>query len=281
MLTHKKPNFSKLPGGWDVSSNQVKHILNDIIYSQPAINFNGVKIIKNCLKNSECDQLIDLILSSPNFENVSARGYKESQENLKINLVSGLGTEIGSIRTSIWSENLAISLWNKKLAHHFSDSILCNQFTPTDWWQGDKARFLWDPYGVSPLFRCMKYSNGGKHYPHYDAGFIYEDDNYRTLFSFVLYLTNNSTGFTRIIDDEQNLIPIWNRNHEDWITNDVSSNKVLAKIKPVKGDMLIFPHRLCHDVEEFTALDNEKERIIIRGDIICNHSKARQEFLFP
>jgi hypothetical protein len=135
----------------------------------------------------------------------------------------------------------------------------------TDWWQGDKLRTIWYPVGFSPMLRFMRYDSGGQHYAHYDAGFIYPNDNYRTLQSVVIYLTTNTDGgATRFIEDNQMHLPVWERNHQDW-TREVQPSEVLYSSQPQMGKMLIFDHRLCHDVEMYRGND---PRIIIRGDIV-------------
>ena len=168
---------------------------------------------------------------------------------------------IGSRRATIWSEKLAEIIWRKLDLDLCLD---CNPFTSTDWWQGDKRRWYWKAVGFSPLLRFMRYEKGGMHYPHYDAGYIYPDDNYRTLMSVVLYLTDNKSGFTRMIQDNQEGLPVWDRDHSDWI-REPYKKEILSSSVPTAGNGIIFNHRICHDVSLFT---DEKPRIIIRGDVI-------------
>ncbi len=142
----------------------------------------------------------------------------------------------------------------------------CEDTTSTDWWQGQITR-RWRYHGVSPLLRFMKYPKGGHHAAHYDAGYIYADSKYRTLFSFVAYFSTNKTGATRIIRDGQENTPIWDRNHADW-DRDARPDEIVAESLPVKGNVLFFQHRIPHDVAEYT--DEGQDRIIIRGDLIYN-----------
>jgi hypothetical protein len=138
--------------------------------------------------------------------------------------------------------------------------------TPTDWWQKNptKAR-KWRAVGVSPLLRFMRYEKGGQHYAHYDAAYVYEDPKVRTLMSFVLYLTTNENGgATRFIRDGQHTVPILERNHADW-DRPVEKDEVLLSVSPRKGRLVMFDHRLCHDVEPYAG---NEPRIIIRGDVI-------------
>jgi len=156
-------------------------------------------------------------------------------------------------------------IW-KKLDHiNALDIRSMNNFSSTDWWQGDKNRKLWKPKLASPMMRFMRYEKSGQHYAHYDAGYIYKNDNYRTLMSYVIYLTDcKEGGSTRFIQDNQQDIPIWEREHGDW-TKEASIDDVIYSVKPKKGSILLFDHRICHDVEQYMG---NTPRIIIRGDII-------------
>lgn len=249
ILKSTKPDINALPGGWEPKT--------DIKLSQghgPDYRTNNglITIIECGLTKSDCSQLISLMDTSSNFQKVSVQG--------NMNDVNDYG--IGSIRTTAWSPELAEQL-NATFKNCISD-LHANDKTPTDWWQGNKDRRDWEFFGVSPLLRFMKYQKGSKHFSHYDAGFIYPDDNYRTLMSFVIYLTTNSDGHTRFINDNQENISIWDRNHMDWARESMDC-EVYFESKPIAGNILVFPHRLCHDVEQYTG---DGARIIIRGDLI-------------
>jgi hypothetical protein len=83
--------------------------------------------------------------------------------------------------------------------------------------------------------------------------------------SFVLYLSTNSTGATRIIDDGQENIKVWDRNHDDW-DRPVNEDEIIVESLPQKGSMLVFDHRVAHDVNLYDGA--EGDRIILRGDLI-------------
>lgn len=247
-----KPDISKLPGGWEPDAKLVPHLDNT-----PKVTHlgNTALVIKNALSSGDCEALISLMNQSSRIEEVSVQGRKDVPED-----------RVGSVRTTIWSPQLALQLW-KKISPEIREDTAVIMYSdwPTDWWQGDRNRHVWWPVGLSPIFRFMRYESGGQHYAHYDAGFIYPDDNYRTLRSVVIYLTTNTEGgATRFIEDGQDEIPIWDRNHDDW-TREVKPKEVLAKVQPIKGNILIFDHRLCHDVELYTG---KSPRIIIRADIL-------------
>ena len=51
---------------------------------------------------------------------------------------------------------------------------------------------------------------------------------------------------------------------EDW-KRQAKPEEVVASVRPEKGKVLFFDHRICHDVEKYLG---NKSRIIIRGDIV-------------
>ena len=117
------------------------------------------------------------------------------------------------------------------------------------------------------MLRFMRYDEDSEHYAHYDAGYFYPDNLYRTLKSMVIYLTTNQQGSTRFIKDNQSNIRVQERSHEDW-SRRVLSDEVLFESYPEQGKVMLFNHRMCHDVQQFHRTGDEKYRIIIRGDVI-------------
>jgi hypothetical protein len=247
MLTIKKPDISKLPGGWEPPFPSF--ILNEPTNIKKEVLFDNAFVLENVFTDNECDLLIDLMQQSPSCAPVSVHGRTDIPNY-----------EVGSKRTTMWVPELAEQFWNK-IKDSFENKI-CDDFTPTDWWQ-IKAYKNWEPYSISPLLRFMKYESGGQHFAHYDAGYIYEDSKYRTLMSFVVYLTTNDSGATRFIHDGKGDIPVYDRKHDDWIHESLNED-VICSVSPVKGNILVFEHRICHDVERYIGTD---PRIIIRGDI--------------
>jgi hypothetical protein len=252
IITSTKPDISTLPGGWEPKFTKMRVTKNLGDDEPEEIHpFPGAMIIKNILTPEACKKLIALMETSPNFESVSVQGNKDH-----------LDARIGSKRTTMWSPELAEAFWlmfkNHLLPRHMENDTL------TDWWQDNPTKLDWEPVAVSPMLRFMKYEAGGQHYAHYDAGFIYPDKDYRTLQSIVIYLTTNSTGATRFVKDGQSG-PIWNRKHDDWI-RETNEDEILYRSYPVAGNVLIFDHRICHDVEKY--LGAEGPRIIIRGDVV-------------
>lgn len=249
ILKHSVPDMSKLPGGWH-PSNSIKLSNNSTVHKQRLID-DSVFILHDVLSQDDCTNLINFMNSSNNFTSVGIHGRNDTAT-----------CGVGSLRTTAWSEAISEELWSKIRNH--TDQRDMNNYSSTDWWQLGKYR-RWTPIGVSPLLRFMNYQTGGQHYAHYDAGYIYPDNRYRTLMSLVCYLTTNwDGGTTRFIHDGQSSLPIWERNHDDWI-RPAESYEVIHATPPQRGSILVFDHRLCHDVECYLG---SSPRIIIRADLI-------------
>lgn len=249
-----KPNMHELPGGWEPAAHEIP-VIAKMLKSTVNTCFKPTDtslIISDILNELECKSLIDFMMQAPTLQPVSVQSFCNTEFD-----------EVGSHRATVWSSLLAKGLW-----HRIKDFVKTETFNPassTDWWQGNECRNEWEPIGISPMLRFMKYSKGGQHYAHYDAGFIYPDDNYRTLKSVVIYLTSNDNGgSTRFIADWQGGVPVWYRNHNDWVRKSDDS-EVIASSKPIAGNVLIFNHRDCHDVEQYLG---NTPRIIIRTDIL-------------
>lgn len=254
MITHDAPDMSKVAGGWSPTEAQSCLILGNKRIPLTDNIYKGVYLSKWVLSEFACDSVNAMMEQAPNFAPVSVQGMQDIKDQ----------SDIGSFRATMWNPYLATQLERLFAWTDFPKWRNCEDTTPTDWWQHGKHR-EWAYAGVSPMLRYMKYKTAGKHNCHYDAGFIYPDTNYRTLMSFVLYLSTNATGATRIIRDGQEALPVWERNHDDW-SRDVRPDEVLAESYPMKGSVLFFDHRIPHDVQKYDGA--EGDRIIIRGDLI-------------
>lgn len=113
---------------------------------------------------------------------------------------------------------------------------------------------------VSQYFRVMKYTEGGEHAPHYDSDYQFPNRKYLTKYSLVMYLTNCASGEIFFCHDKRQ-----DHDQTDWNLQ-ATDDEIYLKILPKKGRIVIFDHSLCHGVLPFT--DKNKERLIIRGDLI-------------
>ncbi len=249
-----KPAPESLPGFWEPKSQPLFDSTTRT-YKVPGFRLSDAQIIENVLSKHECQELIRFMDGSPNFEEVGVQGMKDSKD-----------TRIGSLRTSIWNTELAEIIYNRIKCH--VDGINVGKHKATDWWQSrtgaDYLHTKWEPCAVSPLLRFMRYGHDGQHYAHYDAGFIYPDETYRSLKSIVIYLTTNEGAATRFVRDGQDDVDIRERKHDDW-SRPVNDEEVISKSECITGNVLLFNHRICHDVEHYLGHD---QRVIVRGDLI-------------
>lgn len=274
MLKHTTPPMHKLPGGW-LPSDEDYTESGIAIYPSPQYDIRYLSskgddtleppplLAQHIIPPAVCDRIVEFMMRAPRLAPVSVQGMAGSPGGPADS--EPTNDKVGSLRTTTWSPPLAAQLEGvfESLPLCRGDRVM-NDYTATDWWQEGMHR-RWRYVGVSPMLRYMRYEEGGEHYAHYDAAFIYPDPTYRTLTSVVIYLSTNSSGATRFVRDNQSTVPVWNRRHEDW-SRRVVTDEVVASSLPTKGSVLFFDHRLCHDVAPYDGA--EGSRIIIRGDLI-------------
>lgn len=170
------------------------------------------------------------------------------------------GEKIGSYRASSFSPELAQLIW-KRLSASIAQLRIMKEDTPTDW----KGSHIWRAIGVSPLFRFIKYNEGGLLVPHYDGPFTYPDGN-KTLMSLVIYLnTENVTGgLTRFLKDPQIDAPLDQKDYADW-KRYAREDEILFEVNPEPGAAIVFDHRILHDSLQ---IEGKGEKVIIRTDIV-------------
>lgn len=220
-----------------------------------------VYICENTFSEQFCNNLINQFETQEVYP-VGIDGYCNASDN------------VGSYRAMAWTPTLAY-LISEKLRSAMSNSLVVSGLNlPYPWPNTMRLPFnhhvnQYTMIGSTPFLRFMKYKSGGMHVPHHDAPYENNDEKYITMFSYVLYLNTpkGTGGEFQFIEDHRNT-----NNHyfpEQWDTSDWTnmSNDVTMNIKPERGKLLIFPHWLCHQVQQYTG---EGFRYIIRGD--CAYS---------
>lgn len=255
MIRHKKPSADKV-AGLHIPSETESTYLSLI----PERNFDAeYQYFENVIDPNSVKELLQYFNSIKTSEDVSIHGVKD------------LSVGIGSKRSTVWSTELA-EAFTKQFRSLFGFDRITNDYTRTDCWQNIPEEYStddlrWEFIGFSPMFRFMSYLNGGEHYAHYDSSYIYDDPQYRTLSSVVIYLTTNKSGATRFIYDNQDSKIQSERKTNDW-KEKTRPELVYKEFYPVSGSMLTFDHRICHDVSQFIPQKENEKRIIIRTDLI-------------
>lgn len=201
-------------------------------------------------------------------ENILASLDKANWQPVSITGMSGNwqpGDPIGSYRASNYTQEYADVLWNR-IKHAFPNVRVFNDKDNTDWDDHEE----WEPIGVSPLLRFIKYTEGGWLVVHYDAPYV-ESDDVRTLQSLVVYLDHNNVtgGATRYLNDPQAHIPVAQRELKDE-QRAANEDEVRIRFAPDNGYGVVFDHRLLHDAE---LVQGEGQKVIIRTDIMYRKVK--------
>jgi hypothetical protein len=212
--------------------------------------------IPNLIPAYERDNILTSLAES-NWQPVSITGMSGNWKE---------GDPIGSYRASNYTQEYADILWDR-IKHAFPTVRVFTDADNTDWDDHEE----WEPFGVSPLLRFIKYENGGWLVVHYDAPYIQSED-VRTLQSFVIYLQHDETitgGATRYLNDPQATIPVRDRKLSDE-QRAAEEEEVRLRFSPDAGTGVIFDHRLLHDAE---LVEGDGSKVIIRTDIMYRRVK--------
>ncbi len=156
---------------------------------------NDIQLLNPVFKKSGIGLLLNEVLSKQ-WQPVGVDGILGNYHE---------GSQIGNYRLSLYNENLASKIW-EKIGRFFQKRIL-TEYSMVEWREHEK----WEPIGVNPLFRFIRYQKDGVLIPHYDAPYQANDDT-QTCKSLVIYLTSNSeSGETRFLRDSQEQLPLKDR----------------------------------------------------------------------
>lgn len=210
----------------------------------------GLEIL-NLLDSEEVDEILNEINRS-SWLAVGIDGIKDNYKE---------GDKIGSYRLSVFNELIADVLY-KRLLNFIDKNFIIDESILTDA-ENDSE---WEFVGVNPLFRFIRYNEGGLLVPHYDGSYKPSND-YRSLKTLVLYLEGEKgQGSTRFIEDNQiKSTDKADLDRSDW-TRLAESNEVLFTSDVIKGKGLVFDHFMLHDSEPLKEAD--KRKTIIRTDLM-------------
>lgn len=226
-------NTSNFIGYFNLSKPIDEMDNNNIEYKKELINEKNIYLLSEVLPENNIDFMIKEL-----FENDSV---PVGIDGIAKNYVRG--SKVHSYRSTIYDIEIANNLFKiiGKILVPLKNKYRNNE--------------IWIPCGVNPAFRFIKYADNGYLVPHYD--FPYEKGvDEMSLMSLVIYLTNNSDGETQFVKEYRD------NDETDW-ERKADEDEILFRIKPEKGNALLFEHNMLHQSEE-----SKNEKIIIRTDIM-------------
>ena len=226
-------NTSNFIGYFNLSKPIDKMDNNNIEYKKELVNEKIIYLLSEVLPENNIDFMIKEL-----FGNDSVPVGKDG---IAKNYVRG--SKIHSYRSTIHDVEIANNLFKiiEKILVPLKNKYRNNE--------------IWIPCGVNPAFRFIKYADNGYLVPHYD--FPYEKGvDEMSLMSLVIYLTTNSNGETQFVKEYRD------NDETDW-GRKADEDEILFRIKPEKGNALLFEHNMLHQSEE-----SKSEKIIIRTDIM-------------
>jgi hypothetical protein len=253
--SERRPPREALPGAWDPPASLALDPLGECpLWERLILPFDEAFAVRvrGALTAADCERLQEAALQCGAAEPVGVTGIRD-------------GYGVGSMRSTAWSPDLAMALFARVRPAIPAVRFLGERcFTDAFATSTRPGHERWRVVGLTPVLRFMRYAASGRHLCHYDAGYDYGDGR-RTLLSVVFYLTDAAdSGATRFVRDGQELLPVHARSFADW-DRDTREGEVLVRVQPARGDVLVFDHRLCHDVERW---DGPGERMIVRADVV-------------
>lgn len=247
----------------------MKGFINEFKISEDTLNTFKVDVLP------QCKSLNNINGFAKEIKGIMVKNEKENlleELNTQIWIPVGIdgilnnyteGDEIGSYRLSFYEKELADILYERispflETDREYNDSVY------TDW----DGHSKWEPIGINPLFRCIRYTDKGLLVPHYDGSYV-ESDDVRSLTTVVLYLEGNKIcGATRFLKEEQLEKPLNDWNRSDW-TRLATEEEITNKIYGEPGDAVLFDHWILHDSEPML----EGRKTIIRTDVMYKKVK--------
>lgn len=217
--------------------------------------YGQIKIIDQLITSDEADMFTEIFNTSNKLTaNVHGRLNKMNTEHMGSDRVSWYNIELADmlfLRLNSVIEKLVVS------NTHEIPGV---------------TNAIYRAVGINPLMRFISYNNGGMLVPHYDYPFI-KDENVLSLYTLVIYLTDNETGATRFIHEigaerGKNLDDFTYEQACDFNQFSTPENFIL-KNKPKRLTAALFPHYMLHDCENVIG----EHKLIIRTDIMYEKIK--------
>ena len=210
---------------------------------------NIIWTIEDYLTEEECDILIGMCEYNgfDSIDHIYDTEYRDSERILAFDengcLVKTLENRLNNdlfikrLTTSRWKEPFGFNLKNYKWGKNTNN--------------------------INPCLRFNKYSNNSNGFGwHRDAQYTQNED-IRSNYTMVVYLTNNSDGATHFISPKNSFVNRGYTVHQEMnILEQIGFDTI--KINPKKGMVIIFDQRLLHKADPCA-----NPKYILRTDLLC------------
>lgn len=230
-----------IPIWYPIDEQLATNCLHDIMQTIPSmlpetmdcvIGNNHAYVINNSIP----DRLIDFLLN--HFGNHS------HCDDFVQYPTDNHGQRTVNMNVGSWRQAFTSDLLPKLLLEALGDKVPRIKFHEGDYWR---------LVGVNSYMRHMRYAEGSLLHAHRDGNYSYSPD-VKNLMSVIVYLTDNESGATRFLieNDDAELVGGTSAIANDW-KNEATENDVQLKIKPKRGQVLVFDTQLLHDSERVAA----------------------------
>lgn len=213
---------------------------NNLIYPKLSkkelpVNYNSVSVIniKNPLEYKLSKEVCDTVLQT--YEYSCLYYINKSPKSFYYNILN-------------YDVNFAKYL-SEQLSTFLPAQLTLGPKSRCDWQSDNPEEYnVWNLEGISPYFNLIKVTPGHRIMPHYDEVIKCPSDPLiRTLYSGVIQLTNNSSGFTAFLDDGQQDVIRKSRVLAKW-DDEPNDEDIIEWSKPNKGDIIVYPHEVCKSI---------------------------------
>ncbi len=165
---------------------------------------------------------------------------------------------VGSWRTSFEDKEMSEVLW-ESIKHSLPPFLMKTPLSRFD----AAPNSVWKLTGINPLFRAMRYEEGGFLVPHYDSSFNFSE-NEKTLYTLVLYLEKSEGGLFRFITDPFLKTPTEEADFSDW-SSAPKEKQIKEAIECNPGRIILFNHLNLHD----STVVSLGSKILLRTDVVA------------
>lgn len=209
--------------------------------------YDIVWTIEDFLSEEECDKLIE-VCEETGFDTIDHLYEKEYRDSVRLLAFDENGLLVKTIEERLKND-------------YFLDRLNKKKWKSPYGLNADKYKWNDNNGKINPCLRFNKYPDGSKGFGwHRDAQYT-QNNNIRSNYTIVIYLTENEGGNIHFIAPKKKFI------HNGLTTKEEMKNLKSGhalEISPQKGMAVIFDQRLLHKADSC-----EDEKYVLRTDLLC------------